>query len=74
MPKEPKKTPNESPHFTVRLSKDQKNCLNDLIEDVRIALNRKLNKDREKLWMKNDVVYQALILGLPQLKKQGQKS
>lgn len=54
--------------FAVRLTAEQKDSLNTLVESVRDALNRK-NKPNEKLWMKNDVIYEALMLGLPLLKK-----
>ena len=54
--------------FAVRLTVEQKAMLNALVEGVRDALNRK-NSPNEKLWMKNDVVYQALLMGLPLLKK-----
>ena len=63
-----KKTPAEYPMFAVRLTVEQKAMLNALVEGVRDALNRK-NSPNEKLWMKNDVVYQALLMGLPLLKK-----
>ena len=54
--------------FAVRLTAEQKENLNALVESVRDSLNRK-NKPNEKLWMKNDVIYEALMLGLPLLKK-----
>mgnify|MGYP000452753583 CR=1 FL=1 len=63
-----KKLPSEYPMFAVRLTAEQKDNLQALLEDVRDALNRK-NKPNEKKWMKNDVVYEALMLGLPLLKK-----
>lgn len=63
-----KKSPSEYPMFAVRLTAEQKDSLNTLVESVRDALNRK-NKPNEKLWMKNDVIYEALMLGLPLLKK-----
>ena len=63
-----KKSPAEYPMFAVRLTAEQKNLLNELVEKVRVALNSK-NKPNEKLWMKNDVVFEALMLGLPLLKK-----
>jgi len=54
--------------FAVRLTAEQKEQLNALVEGVREALNKK-NRPNEKLWMKNDVVYEALLMGLPLLKK-----
>ena len=70
MNKEPKKTPNEYPHFSIRLSEEQKIYLNESIQEVKSSLNKKLNKEKERVWGKNDVVFEALILGLPLLKKQ----
>ena len=62
-----KKLPSEYPLFAVRLAEDQKEALSDLIEKTRSSLNKKLDES-EKLWMKNDVVYEALLIGLPLLK------
>jgi len=54
--------------LAVRMTAEQKESLYALVDNVRDALNRK-NKPNEKLWMKNDVIYEALMLGLPLLKK-----
>lgn len=54
--------------FAVRMTAEQKESLNVLVKSVRDTLNRK-NKSNEKLWMKNEVIYEALMLGLPLLKK-----
>lgn len=62
-----KKKPSEYPLFAFRLESDKKEQLNDLLEDVRETINRGLGPD-DKLWMKNDVIYEALLLGLPKLK------
>jgi hypothetical protein len=63
-----KKSPAEYPMFAIRLTAEQKQSLNELVESVRDALNRK-KKPNEKLHMKNDVVFEALMLGLPLLRK-----
>ncbi|RYZ90436.1 MAG: hypothetical protein EOP04_03935 [Proteobacteria bacterium] len=63
-----KKSPTEYPMFAVRITAEQKEQLHALTDIVRESLNR-VNKPNEKLWMKNDVVYEALMLGLPLLKE-----
>jgi hypothetical protein len=63
-----KKKPSEYPLFAFRIDEDKKEELNSLLEDVRETLNKKLGPE-DKLWMKNDVIYEAIILGLPLLKK-----
>ncbi len=67
-----KKSPSEYPMFAVRMTAEQKDQLHALIESVRDALNS-TNKPNEKLWMKNDVIFEALILGLPVLKKSAER-
>lgn len=69
MTKDKKKKPSEYPLFAFRLDEDKKEELNSLLDETREALNKKLSPD-DKLWMKNDIIYQALLLGLPLLKKQ----
>lgn len=68
MTKDKKKKPSEYPLFAFRIDEDKKKELNLLLEDVRETLNKKIEPE-EKLWMKNDIIYEALILGLPLLKK-----
>jgi hypothetical protein len=63
-----KKKPSEYPLFAFRIDEEKKEELNSLLEDVRETLNKKLGPE-DKLWMKNDVIYEAIILGLPLLKK-----
>jgi hypothetical protein len=69
MTKNKKKKPSEYPLFAFRIDEEKKEALNSLIEETRETLNKKLSPD-DKLWMKNDIIYQALLLGLPLLKKQ----
>jgi hypothetical protein len=63
-----KKKPSEYPLFAFRIDEDKKEELSSLIEEVRESLNKKVDPE-DKLWMKNDVIYEALLLGLSQLKK-----
>ncbi len=62
-----KKTPSEYPLFAFRLEDDKKDHLNKALEEVRDNLNKRIGPN-DKLWMKNDVIYEALLLGLPLLK------
>jgi len=68
MSNDKKKKPSEYPLFAFRIDEEKKEELNTLLEDVRDALNKKIAAD-DKLWMKNDIIYEALKLGLPILKK-----
>lgn len=70
--KKKKKKPSEYPLFAVRLTEQQKSQLSDMIDGVRKHLNKGLASD-DKLWMKNDVVFQALKIGLPLLKKKARR-
>lgn len=63
-----KKKPSEYPLFAFRIDEEKKEELNALLEETREALNRKIGPE-DKLWMKNDIIYEALLLGLPLLKK-----
>ena len=63
-----KKKPSEYPLFAFRIDEDKKEELSSLIEEVRESLNKKVDPE-DMLWMKNDVIYEALLLGLSQLKK-----
>lgn len=64
-----KKKPNEYPLFAFRIDEEKKEELNSLLESVRESLNKKIGPE-DKLWMKNDIIYEAIKLGLPLLKKQ----
>ena len=67
-----KKKPSEYPLFAIRLDDDKKEELSGLVEETRAALNKTIGPE-DKLWMKNDVIYEAIKLGLPLLKKQNKK-
>ena len=58
--------------FAVRLTDEQKDKLNRLIEGTRDALNQVIDEN-ETLWMKNDVVFESLLLGLPLLKRKAKR-
>ena len=58
--------------FAVRLTDEQKDKLYRLIEGTRDALNKVIDEN-ETLWMKNDVVFEALLLGLPLLKRKAKR-
>jgi len=62
-----KKSPSEYPLFAVRLTEAQKTELNEMLEELRAFLNKRLEPNQQ-LWMKNDLVYEALKIGLPKLK------
>ena len=72
MAQKQKKTPSEYPLFAFRLNSDQKSALNAMLTEVRSALNKRLNPN-DKLWMKNDLIVEALKIGLPQLKSRNWK-
>ena len=61
-----KKTPSEYPLFAFRLTAAQKDELNKMLEELRAKLNERLEPN-QKLWMKNDLIYEALKIGLPKL-------
>ena len=67
-----KKSPSEYPMFAFRLTSAQKDELNQMLEDLRASLNERLEPN-QKLWMKNDLIYEALKIGLPKLKPQSRK-
>ena len=67
-----KKTPAEYPLFAVRLTAVQKVELNEMLDDLRAYLNKR-HEPNQQLWMKNDLIYEALKIGLPKLKARGGK-
>jgi hypothetical protein len=69
-----KKKPSDYPVLSFRIEADKKSKLLDLVSEARDKLNSKLSDD-EKLWMQNDVIYEALLVGVPALlKKSKQKT
>lgn len=68
-----KKTPADYPQFAFRLSSnDQKERLNKMIEAVQAIYNRGLDKETEKKINKNDIIVEALEIGLSTMKKRKQ--
>jgi hypothetical protein len=63
-----KKKPSEYPLFAFRLEDEKKEELNSLLDETREVLNKRIGPE-DKMWMKNDIIYEALLLGLPLLKK-----
>lgn len=68
IPKDEKKRPSEYPQFTFRVSKAKKKELINLVETIQNARNQK-RKEEKPYVNKNDVIIEALELGLAALKK-----
>lgn len=68
IPKDEKKMPSEYPQFTFRVTKAKKEELADLIELVQATRNRR-RSEGEPFVNKNDVIIEALELGLKTIKK-----
>jgi len=68
IPKDEKKLPTEYPQFTFRVSKSKKDELTDLVETIQAARNRR-RKEGDPFINKNDVIIEALALGLRAMKK-----
>ena len=64
-----KKSPEDYKIFSFRCDDSTKNRLAEDIESTRSSLNNRL-KPNEGLWRKNDVIVEAIRIGLPLLKKQ----
>lgn len=68
-----KKKPSEYPLFAFRLEDEKKEELNSLLDETREVLNKRIGPE-DKLWMKNDIIYEAIKLGLPALVKGTKKT
>lgn len=68
IPKNEKKVPSEYPQLTFRVSKAKKNELMVQVEAVQNARNERRKPD-EAFINKNDVIIEALELGLKAMKK-----
>ena len=68
IPKDEKKIPSEYPQFTFRVSKEKKDELIDLIEMIQTTRNKRRSED-DPFINKNDVIIEALELGLSTMKK-----
>ena len=67
-----KASPNDYPQFSFRVSMEDKETLLREIDEVTTIANRRLNKD-DRVVRKNDIIVQALHLGLQTLKKAKKK-
>jgi hypothetical protein len=67
-PKADKRLPSEYPQMAFRVSKEKKEELSALIENIQSALNRK-RKNGDPFINKNDVTIDALEKGLRLLRK-----
>lgn len=68
IPKDEKRLPTEYPQFTFRVSKAKKNELTAQIEAIQSARNKRRKED-DPFVNKNDVIIEALELGLKAMKK-----
>lgn len=55
--------------FCFRLSKSERDELNELLDKAKTRLNKNKRKD-EYVITKNEIIFEALKLGLPKIKKQ----
>ena len=62
------KKPSDYPQFAFRISEELKKKLNLLVEEVTDLYNKQL-EDGEYLYRKNDIIAEALEIGLMQMKK-----
>ena len=67
-----KKQPTDYPQFSFRISNEDKKRINQLASEVLDASNASLDSSA-KMFRKNDVLVDALYLGLLTLKKKGMK-
>ena len=63
-----KRKPSEYPQFAFRVSEELKKELSELIEEVTNLYNTHV-KDSEYLYRKNEIIIEALEIGLMQMKK-----
>jgi len=66
------KTPYDYETFQFRLTKDQKEQINDLVDEVVKLYNDDKDED-EKAFRKNTVIMEALTKGLAQMKRSKSK-
>lgn len=65
-----KKMPSEYPQLSFRVSIDDKKQLNELIDKVQVEINKK-REDGSPFINKNDVIIQALYVGLKSIRTKG---
>ncbi len=66
------KRPSDYPQFAFRISDELKEKLNELVEEVTELYNKQISEG-EYLYRKNDIIAEALEIGLMQMKKSPQK-
>lgn len=66
IPEKDRKVPSDYPQFIFRVTKEQKKRLVGAIADIQASLNNR-RKDGEPFVNKNDVIVQALQIGLKEL-------
>ena len=69
----PKKTPADYPQMAFRISEDDKKNINFLAEELINVSNASL-QPKQKLFRKNEILVDALYLGLLELKKRGARA
>lgn len=67
-----KKAPSDYPQFSFRIAKEDKERINELVQEIAQASNKTLPAD-QKVFRNNDVIVDALYLGLLTLKKKGMR-
>lgn len=67
--RKPKKKPEDYPTMIFRVGQEDKDRLNELIDRVLELANADADKDKFKRFRKNDVIVDALFLGLLSLEK-----
>ena len=72
MAREKLKTPKDYGSLSFRCTEEEKSTLNTDIEAVTKLYNARLEDD-ERVWRKNDVIMEALRIGLAAMKKKGGK-
>lgn len=66
------KRPSDYPQFAFRISEELKERLNKLVEEVTELYNKQISEG-EYLYRKNDIIAEALEIGLLQMKKSPKK-
>jgi len=72
MKREQLKTPEDYEIFSFRSTTEEKDELNADIDAVVVLYNRKL-PEGERKWRKNDVIMEALRIGLAAMKKKSER-
>lgn len=68
MKRDKKMHPSDYPQMAFRVSMEDKDSLSKLIDSVHISANKKIEDD-EKRVKKNELIVEALFIGLQTLKK-----